>query len=250
MNIRSFNSIELLLISTSAIYSVFNKQQIRRIKKTQQFTEVLILILSLALIKKLLSIIFFYLFNDMNNINTKILTCLMMFWMKKMQSQKDLPWTWNVGLEIWAATFGCFRINKSNGRGSAKLFDSKGRTKVWFSVWDFWIFLWRFQLPFLSLFYQSLFPKANPLNVWWSKVFIDGFVVVLGGKQKGFKPFWYTVPLLFSHSFRMPIWCKYGVWESAGVVPQNLPSHISQYISIKVFKLLKEVQGLTRQAPS
>ncbi|CAI8603697.1 unnamed protein product [Vicia faba] len=34
------------------------------------------------------------------------------------------------------------------------------------------------------------------------------------------------------------------------VVPQNFPSHISQYISSGVLKLLKKVQGLTRQTPS
>ena len=33
-------------------------------------------------------------------------------------------------------------------------------------------------------------------------------------------------------------------------VPQNLPSHISQYISSEILKLLKEVQGLTRQTLS
>ena len=88
----------LMLISTSTIYSVLNKQQIRRIK-AQQFIEVLILILSLALIKKFWSTVFLlmqwygqhqyydiYIFNDVLN--------------EKMQSQKDLPWIWSVCLEL------------------------------------------------------------------------------------------------------------------------------------------------------
>ena len=41
--------------------------------------------------------------------------------------------------------------------------------------------------------------------------------MVLGGKQMGFKPFWHTAPLLFKHHFYVLIWCKYGVWESAGM---------------------------------
>ena len=43
---------------------------------------------------------------------------------------------------------------------------------------------------------------------------------------------------------------KKALLNMGSVVPQNFPSHISQYISSEFFKLLKEVQGLTRQTLS
>ena len=126
---------------------------------------------------------------------------------EKQGKSERLTW------DVLGALSGClwmFWVSKRD-RTMVVFFDSKRRNKR---------FCFGFAKVFpvsSSLFLTILSLKASPLNVWWSKVFIDGFVVVLGGKQNGFKPFWYTVPLLFSHSFRMPIWCKYVVWESASV---------------------------------
>ena len=135
---------------------------------------------------------------------------LMMFRMKNKQSQKDLPWTWSV-LGALSCCLWMFWVSKRNGRGNAKLFNSKGRTKFLVFCLGFMDFCEWFH-RFIFSFDSSLFPKASPLNVWWIKVFIGEFVMILGGNTNGiFKSSWHPAPLLFHPCFRMLVWCNYGM---------------------------------------
>ena len=68
-------------------------------------------------------------------------------------------------------------------------------------------FLWRFH-NFLFSLLANISPKAILLKVWWSNLFIDEFVVVLGGKQMGFEllaqcsiAFW-SQPFVFGENTR------------------------------------------------
>ena len=118
------------------------------------------------------------------SIHTMICTTLILWYLhvNDVQNEKQVKserLTWSV----LGALSGClwmFWVSKRDGRVVVS-FCSKGRTKVCFYVWEIWIFMKVSQLPFLS-FGQSLSSKASPLNVWWSQVFIDEFVVTLGGK--------------------------------------------------------------------
>ena len=69
---------------------------------------------------------------------------------------------------------------------------------------------------FLFSLLANLSLKASPLQVWWSNLFKGGFVVILGGKTNGIWTFLASCSLAFFIT-TFCIWCKYGIWENAGV---------------------------------
>ena len=165
-----------------------------------------------SLKQEVLILNFFYLRCDMDNINTMIFTCLMMFWMRRCRVRETYlkpracVWDLSCCLQIfWSQQEQRKRkyqvlLLQGKNKGFGFLFGNSGfSTKV-------------SQFSFLSFDNSlSLSPKTSPLNVWWSKVFIDEFVGILGVKQKGFEPILASCSFAFSSQFSYASWCNYGM---------------------------------------
>ena len=125
-----------------------------------------------------------------------------------MQSQKDLPWIWNVCLELELLPSNVLESARATGEKMPSSLIQREEQRFCFLFGNSGFFTKVSQF-FFSLFLQFSLSKNQLLNVWWSHLFIDGFDVVLGGKTYEFLNIFGILPLCFlGHSFRRLIWCK------------------------------------------